>query len=166
MDRYKPIALFAGILIVANAIATILTWHRFGLSDGTWGNVDLAYLCLVVVVMAVATYWWTVRYPSSRASADIGLILLITGVVMALIMPYLGHVHFLHHHHYVSFSTSPFVGGAGDFFERIWIYLAASLAGIIMGSLTAMALGRDYRAKQLKRFAQQKMARPVRTVRR
>ena len=63
-------------------------------------------------------------------------------------------------------GTNPFGGGAGTFFAQIWLYLAAAAAGVAIGYLVLIALGRDHRSRQLQRYAERNVGKPRRVVRR
>jgi hypothetical protein len=63
-------------------------------------------------------------------------------------------------------GDTPFEGGAGEFFSQVWLYCGFSIGGALVGFMILTTLGWDYRSQSLKRFAETKMAKPRRTVRR
>lgn len=152
-DRYKPIAIVAGVLFLIDAVARFLVRIFWSHHESTQTVIGFIVLGLVAVVMAVAAYRWTVRWPSSRALPELGLVLLVACVASVVIGPLAG-------------ASYPFREGAGDFFHQVWIYLAIGGTGGVLGILAAMAVGRDHRAQALKRFARTQAAKPRRVVRR
>jgi len=63
-------------------------------------------------------------------------------------------------------GTTPFAGGAGDFFSQIWLYGGFAIVGTLLGFWTAMMLGRDYRSRSLKAYTELRNSKPRRVVRR
>jgi hypothetical protein len=63
-------------------------------------------------------------------------------------------------------GDAPFSGGAGFFFSQIWLYAGFGIVGTLLGYWIATALGRDYRSRSLKAFAQARTTRPRKVVRR
>jgi hypothetical protein len=63
-------------------------------------------------------------------------------------------------------GSQPFAAGAGAFFSQIWLYAGFTAGGVLLGYLLLTALGRDYRSQSLKRFAEAKLTKPRRVVRR
>lgn len=162
--RYKPIAIVAGVIFLANIIVRILGLTVYRKSDNGQINSGLVFLAVLAVIMVVAAYWWSVRYPSSRALPELGLVLLSATIACVLIGPvFSGALSRLHH---PKVSANPFDGGAGLFFSEIWHLLGIGIGGAIIGLLVAMAIGRDYRAQQLKEFTKTVGSKPHRVVRR
>jgi hypothetical protein len=58
------------------------------------------------------------------------------------------------------------VDGAGVFFSQVWLYAAFVGGGALIGFLIATALGQDYKSKSLKRYAEARLAKPRRVIRR
>lgn len=152
-DRYKPIAILAGVLFLVDAVARALVRLVWPHNDSKQTVVGFIVLGLVATVMLVVACRWTIRYPSSRALGELGLILLAACLASVVLGPLAG-------------ASYPFRSGAGEFFHEIWIYLAIGGGGAVLGILTAMAAGKDYRAQALKRFAESQAAKPRRPVRR
>ncbi|WP_020525321.1 hypothetical protein [Catelliglobosispora koreensis] len=59
-------------------------------------------------------------------------------------------------------GDSPFDAGWGAFFANIWILGGLAIAGVGLGLIALIAFGADYRAKQLKNFAERTKAQPRR----
>ncbi len=134
--RYKPIAIVAGVIFLANIIVRILGLTVYRKSDNGQINSGLVFLAVLAVIMVVAAYWWSVRYPSSRALPELGLVLLSATIACVLIGPvFSGALSRLHH---PKVSANPFDGGAGLFFSEIW-----HLLGIGIGGADHRPAGRD-----------------------
>lgn len=163
-DRYKPVAVAAGLIFLANVIVRILGITVYRKSDNGQINSGLVFLAAIAVIMIVAAYWWSVRYPASRALPDLGLVLLSATIACIMIGPLIsGGLSRLHG---PKVPLNPFDGGAGIFFSEIWHLLGIGIAGGVIGLLAAMAIGKDYRAQQLKRYTKTVTAKPHRPVRR
>jgi hypothetical protein len=152
-DRWLPVGILAGVLFAINAVIRLIVWQFVTKSDTKQIALGFVGLGLVALVMGAAGYRWGRRYPMSRVGPDLS-----TGVVAAcaltvLVGPFAG-------------GTLPFKEGAGFFFGEIWQYLAFAGGGAILGLLVLIALGKDYRSQALKRYAETKMAKPRRVVRR
>lgn len=151
-DRYKPIAVLAAALFVADTLGWFVSW-LVRKSDTAQSNVGVVALVLIAAVAGVGGYRWIVRYPMNRALADIGLAIAAGCVASAVLSPFAG-------------GSYPYHDGAGQFFLKIWLFLGAAIIGVLLAVLFAMAIGRDYRDQALKRYAETKAAKPRRVVRR
>lgn len=152
-ERYKPIVILAGVLFAIDAVARFLVWLIWPHSDSKQTLVGFIVLGLIAVIMLVTAFRTTVREPSSLALPELGLILCLACVASVVLGPLAG-------------ASYPFREGAGEFFHEVWIYLAIGGGGAVLGILAAMAVGQDYRAQSLKRFAETQAAKPRRAVRR
>ena len=96
--RYKPIVIVAGVIFLANIIVRILGLTVYRKSDNGQINSGLVFLAALAVIMLVAAYWWSVRFPSSRALPELGLVLLSATIACVLIGPvFSGALSRLHH---------------------------------------------------------------------
>jgi hypothetical protein len=152
-DRWLPVGLVAAALFVLNAIARFVVWLAAPKSDSTQITVVLAMFGVVGLVMVGAAVRWGRRYPMSRATADLAVIILVSCLLSVLVGPLAG-------------GSVPFAEGAGLFFAEVWRYLAYTTAGAVLGLLVLMTVGLDYRSQALKRYAELRRARPRRVVRR
>ncbi len=152
-DRWQPVGIVAGVLFAINAVIRFIVWQVAPKSDNKQIAFGFVGLGLVALVMAVAGYRWGRRYPMARVGPDLAVMVSVACLLTVLVGPFAG-------------GTAPFKEGAGMFFAEIWHYLAFAGGGAILGLLVLMALGRDYRAQALKRYAETRMAKPRRVVRR
>jgi hypothetical protein len=163
-SRLRLVVIAAGLIFLANIIVRLLGVTVFHKSDNAQINSGLAFLIAIGVIMIVSAYWWSVRYPLSRAVPELGLIMLSACLACVLIGPPLGWLFGKISGSQV--EANPFAGGAGLFFSEIWHFLGVGIFGVILGLLASMAIGQDYRAKALKHFAETVTSKPHRSVRR
>jgi hypothetical protein len=152
-DRWQPVGIVAGILFAINAVIRFIVWQVAPKNDNKQIAFGLVGLGLVGLVMAVAGYRWGRRYPLDRVVADLAVAVCVACLLTVVVGPFAG-------------GTAPFKEGAGMFFAEVWHYLAFAGGGAVLGFLVLMALGRDYRAEALKRYAETRRAKPRRVVRR
>ncbi|SBT47259.1 hypothetical protein [Micromonospora auratinigra] len=152
-ERWRAVGVLAVALFAVNVVARLVT--RFGFSDDDAAADRVSWLMFLVIglVLAVVTFRWAADRPVARWSTDVlgavAVALALTVFVGPLVV-----------------GKNPFAGGAGLFFAQIWLYLAAAGAGVLVGYLVLTALGRDFRSRQLKRYAEIRTARPRKIVRR
>ncbi|GHJ50224.1 hypothetical protein Cs7R123_75660 [Catellatospora sp. TT07R-123] len=146
-ERWLPVGVIAGTLFVVNVVAR---WIAKGIEDdakqGVAGMIALGVIGLVFFGMAI--YWGRIR-PQARVVADLAAAGGVACLLSALVGPLLA-------------GENPFGPGAGAFFSQIWFYGGVFIVGTGLGLLVLTAFATDYRARQLKSFAQQAKARPRR----
>ncbi|MFG2048260.1 hypothetical protein ACGFIW_12620 [Micromonospora sp. NPDC048935] len=154
MDRrWRDIGVLVAALFAVNVVARLIIRFGFEEDDTVADRVSLAMFAVIGLTLAVVAFRWGRRRPLADWATDMALVVLVAMVLTVLVGPLLiGH--------------NPFAGGAPTFFAQIWLYLLASGAGVLIGYLVLTALGRDYRSRQLKRYAEVKAAKPRRVVRR
>ncbi len=152
-DRWQPVGILAGVLFLVNVVCRFIVWQLTPKSDSKQIALGLIALGLVAVIMGWAGFRWSIRYPTSRVGADLAATIAVACALTVLVGPFAG-------------GSVPFKEGAGFFFGEIWQYLGFAGGGTIVGMLIAIALGRDYRSKALKRYTQVTAAKPRRVVRR
>ena len=152
-DRWQPVGIIAGVLFLINAVVRFIAWQLAPKSDAKQVTFGLVGFGLVALVLAIAGYRWGRRYPMPRVGADLAVAISVACLLTVLVGPFAG-------------GTVPFKEGAGLFFAEIWHYLAFAGGGAVLGLLVLMALGRDYRAEALKRYAENRLTKPRRVVRR
>ena len=152
-QRWRAVGVLAAALFAVNVVARLVTRLAFPDDDTAAGRVSLAMFLVIGLILAGAAFRWGAEQPVSRWAGD-----LVGAVAVALALTvFVGPL---------VVGENPFGGGAGLFFAQIWLYLAATAAGVLVGYLILTALGRDYRSRQLKRYAEMKRSRPRRVVRR
>jgi len=122
------------------------------LFDFDGGTLTLMFVRLVLaMLLGLAIAWVYRRARPANGEADS------FGVTLVLLTILIGP--------FVSGST-PFGGGAGNFFSQVWLYGGFAIVGTLLGFWTATALGRDYRSRSLKAYTQARATKPRRVVRR
>ena len=165
-DRYKPIAIVAGVIFLANIIVRILGVTVYRKSDNGQINSGLVFLAALAIVMLVAAYWWSVRFPlvAGAARARSGAAGRRRSRCVLIGPMFSGALSRLHHPKVSAepvrrrrrASSSPRSGTCS----------ASASAARSSACLAAMAIGKDYRAQQLKRFTKTVASKPHRAVRR
>ncbi|MFY1704249.1 hypothetical protein ACN28G_21355 [Micromonospora sp. WMMA1923] len=153
-ERWRTVGALAGTLFAVNVVARLVI--EFGV-DGDQSaaadRVSLGMFLVIGVILAGLAFHWGRDRPVARWGADLAAAVLVALLLTVLVGPLL-------------VGNNPFANGAGTFFAQIWLYLAASGAGTLVGYLVLTALGRDHRSQQLKRYAERGNAKPRRVVRR
>lgn len=152
-ERWRPVWILAGILFAINVIVRFIAWQTAQKSDSRQITIGLIGFGLVAAVMVAAGVWWGRRYPMS----DVGPQLVVAVAAGCLASVIIGPL---------AAGSYPFREGPGFFFAEIWHYLAFAGGGAIVGLLVLIMLGGDYRSQALKRYAESKLTKPRRTVRR
>jgi hypothetical protein len=152
-DRWQPVGILAGVLFAINAVIRFIVWQLGQKSDTRQITLGLVGLGAVALIMAGAGWRWARRYPMNRVIPDLAVAISVACLLTVLVGPFAG-------------GSAPFREGAGFFFGEVWQYLAAAGGGAVLGMLVLIAVGKDYRSQALKRYAETKLAKPRRTVRR
>jgi hypothetical protein len=152
-DRWLPVGVLAGVLFVINAICRFVVWQVVPKNDSKQIVIGVLAVGAVSLVMVVAAYRWAVRYPMSRVIPELAIAAISGCLLSVLVGPFAG-------------GSRPLREGSAFFVGEIWQYLAFAGGGAVLGLLIVIMLGRDYRSQALKRFAETKLAKPRRVVRR
>lgn len=152
-DRWLPVGLLAGVLFAVNVVARLVIRLAFDGDVETTDRVSLGMFAVIGLILAAVAFVWGRDRPAGRWGPDVAVAVLAAMLLTILVGPFLNGSH-------------PFADGAGAFFAQIWLYLAATGVGTLLGYLVLTALGRDHRSQQLKRYAEIKSAKPRRVVRR
>jgi hypothetical protein len=152
-ERWLPVGVLAGALFAINVVARLVV--RLGFADDAEAADRISLLMLVAVGLASlsAAVVWGRRHPLGRWIADLAAAALVGLLLSIFVGPYIS-------------SATPFAEGAGEFFKQVWLWAAFVGGGAALGFMIITTLGVDYRSKSLQRFAQAKLAKPRRPVRR
>jgi hypothetical protein len=134
-------------------------------SNGGWTG--LATCLGIVVVMAVASFFWSRRHALGRVVPDVLLATTVACVLSIALVPLISEIsEAIRKGHWIWKSTNPFALGAGVFFSRIWVFYGCALVGALIGWMITVAIGQDSRSKALKHYATMVTTKPHRAVRR
>lgn len=152
-DRWLRVGVLAAVLFLINVIARLVI--RFGFSDDveTSDRFSLGMFALIGLILATIAFVSGRRQPVSRWGADVAVAVLSAMALTVIVGPFVS-------------GSYPFANGAGEFFSQIWLYAGFAGAGTLVGFLVLTALGLDHRSQSLKRYAENKLAKPRRVVRR
>lgn len=152
-QRWLRIGILAGVLLVVafGGRLIIRIWHE--------GNVDaeeqisLIALGLVALAMMVAAIWWGRLRPLGVVVADLAGAAVPVCALNVFVGPFVT-------------GTTPAQIGAGDSFNAAWLFAAFAGGGVLIGMLLLITAGKDYKSRSLKAFAESRLTKPRRAVRR
>jgi Na+/melibiose symporter-like transporter len=153
-QRWFPIAALAVGLFAINVVTRLVIRWWFNGDDGAQSKASIIMFALIGLTLAA----WTFRAAQRRSPLDWLVPDLVVGALGGLLLTVLVGP-------FIS-GNKPFDDGAGDFFSQVWLYAGFAIVGTLFGYWIAMALGRDYRSRSLKAFAERSAARPRKAVRR
>lgn len=153
-QRWFPAAALAVGLFVINVVARLIIRLGFDGDDGAESRATIVMFAVIGLTLAVWTFLACQRRrPSQWLLPDLALGALGGLLLTVLVGPFIS-------------GNEPFADGAGDFFAQVWLYGGFAIVGTLLGYWLAVVLGRDYRSRSLKAFAEKARAKPRRVVRR
>jgi Na+/melibiose symporter-like transporter len=152
-QRWFQIAVLAVGLFAINVLTRLVIRLGFNGDNKAEDRASIIMFALIGLALAVFTFFRAQRVAPGGWLPDLAF-----GAVGGMLLTILvGPL--------VSGNT-PFSGGAGFFFSQIWLYGGFTIVGTLLGYWIATALGRDYRSRSLKAFAQARVTKPRKVVRR
>ncbi|WFE26810.1 hypothetical protein O7623_26625 [Solwaraspora sp. WMMD791] len=152
-QRWLPVGILAGGLFAINVVARLVARFAFGTDTEAQDRLTLAMFVVIGLVLGTVAFVWGRRWPLERWGGDLALAVLIALLLTVLVGPFVSGGH-------------PFANGAGAFFSQVWLYGGCSAAGALLGYLVLITLGLDHRSQSLQRYAETKLSKPRRVVRR
>jgi hypothetical protein len=152
-ERWLPVGILAGVLFAVNVLGRVAVKLWAHDNDKREINIGLLALVAIGLIVFAAAVRWVQRYPMPRVWGDFVFAVGAACLASVLIGPFV-------------VGSKPFAEGAGLFFRQIWWYLGVAIVGGGLGTLLMMTLGRDWKSRAWKRYADQSRSRPRRTVRR
>lgn len=152
-ERWRPILMLAAGLFAIGVAVRVISWWRAEDNEKLQDQIAWVGFAAIGVTLAVVAFQWARRHPMVRVELDLAGAAAIAMALTVLVGPLIT-------------GGDPFAGGAGLFFAQIWLYSGVAIGGALLGLLLVMALGKDYRAVQLRRYAESQRAKPRRPVRR
>lgn len=152
-ERWLPVGVLAVGLFAINVVARLVARLGYNGDLEAAGRITLLMLVAVgLTCLGVAAMWSKTR-PVGRWLADLSAAALVGLLLAIFVGPFIS-------------GTTPFADGAGEFFKQVWQWGGFVGGGAALGFMIVTALGLDYRSQSLKRFAEAKLAKPRRVVRR
>lgn len=152
-QRWLPVGVLAGVLFAVNVVVRLVARFVFDADAEMQDRLSLAMFAVIGAVLASVAFVWGRRRPVDRWAGDVAVAVLAGMALTIFVGPFVSGDH-------------PFSGGAGGFFSQVWLYAGFSAGGVLLGYLVLITLGWDYRSQSLKRFAETKLSKPRRVVRR
>ena len=152
-QRWFPIAALAIGLFAINVVARLVIRFGFQDDDAAEDRATIVMFAIIGLTLAIWTFLSAQRRRPSEWLPRVGFGALGGMLLTVLVGPFIS-------------GSQPFRNGAGDFFSQIWLYAGFAIVGTVLGYWLAMLLGRDYRSRSLKAFAEQRKANPRKVVRR
>ncbi|RZU50175.1 hypothetical protein EV385_1940 [Krasilnikovia cinnamomea] len=150
-QRWFPIVVLALSLFAINVVARLVIRIGFPGNETAESRASVVMFAVIGLVLATLTFRWCQRMSLSRWLPDLAAAALGGMLLTVLVGPFIS-------------GDTPFAGGAGNFFSQIWLYSGFAIVGTLLGYWIATALGRDYRSKSLRAYAQARTTRPRRVV--
>jgi hypothetical protein len=139
--RWGTVAVATAVLVAVNLAARLVV----RLAD-PGGDTEFAIgvwsLGAMVVLLAVATFYWARRQLVPRVLGDAGTAVGVSALLVTLVGPLVS-------------GNGPFTNGARFFLLQLFVCLVALGIGAALGLLTTMALGLDPKSQAWKRQARQ-----------
>jgi hypothetical protein len=151
-DRWLPIGVLAGLLFAINIVARLVTRLGGFAAEDQQLRIGIISMVATGVLLIGATARWAVRYPIGRVVADLSAAAGIACLLSVVVGPFVA-------------GSKPFAGGLGFFVGQILLFALLSGAGMLFGFLGVVVLGKDYKSRSLKRYAQNYKSKPPRVVR-
>jgi len=152
-ERWLPVGVLAVGLFAINVVARLVARLWFNGDLAAADRITLLMLLAVGLVSLVTAAVWSRSRPVGRWVADLAAAAFVGLLLAIFVGPFIS-------------GTTPFADGAGEFFKQVWQWSGFVVGGAAIGFMVVTALGLDYRSQSLKRFAEAKLAKPRRVVRR
>jgi hypothetical protein len=146
-------AVLAAALFAVNVVTRLVVRVGFDGGDTAESRASLIMFLVLGIGLAAVTFLWSQRHPPARWLPDLTGAVLVAMLLTILVGPFVS-------------GSGPFADGAGAFFSQVWLYSGFAIGGTLLGYWIATAFGLDYRSKSLKAFAESRLTRPRRVVRR
>jgi hypothetical protein len=147
-QRWFPIAVLTVGLFAINVVTRLVIRLAFNRNDTATDRATLVMFALIGLALAAVAFLRAQRVAPSTWLPEIAFGATGGMLLTILVGPFVS-------------GDAPFSGGAGNFFSQLWLYGGFAILGTLLGYWTATALGRDYRSKSLKAFAQARSNRRV-----
>jgi hypothetical protein len=151
-QRWTRVGLLALAIVVINVVSRFVTWKFDLVSEDQQSALGFVAIIIVAVVLVGATAWWSIRFPFTRAFADLGVATIVGALLSLILGPFAG-------------GAKPFAEGLGLFVGEFLMFLGIAAVGAVLGFLAVVALGKDWKSRGLRRYEERYSKRPHRSVR-
>ncbi|GIJ23162.1 hypothetical protein [Micromonospora lutea] len=152
-QRWRAVGVLAIALFAVNVVARLVIRLGFDGDDSAADRVSLGMFIVIGLMLAGVAFVWGERRRLGSWAGDVAAAIGVAVGLTVLIGPLL-------------VGNNPFAGGGSTFFAQIGLYLVVTTIGTMLGYLLLVTLGRDYRSRNLQRYAETSSAKPRRVVRR
>jgi hypothetical protein len=150
--RWMWIAAVAATLFGVNLVARLVTVHGGFSSSAHQLRIGVIAVVCVAVILVGAAAWWSIRYPVGRVVTDLGAAIGLAAVASTVVGPLVA-------------GSKPFAGGLSLFVGQLLLFAGIGAVGVLLGFIGVVALGRDWKSRSLKSYADRYRAKPTRMVR-
>lgn len=152
-ERWLRIGILAGVVFALAVVGRLVV--RLGSIDDpdTQSNLTWVTFGAIGLVLAVVAIWWGRLRPMGVVVADLAGGAVAGGALNLSVGPFVS-------------GTSPGEVGISATFEAAWQFAGFAGGGALIGLLLLIMVGKDYKSRSLKRFAEARLTKPHRPVRR
>ena len=150
--RWVRVGLLALTIFVVNAISRFITWKFNVVDEAKQTKLDVLLIGVLMLVVVLATGWWSIRYPFPRVFFDIGTAIVVGVLACLLLAPFAGGVR-------------PLREGLGVFMAELLVFVGVAAIGGFLAFFAVVAVGKDWKSRGLRRYEQDYLKRPHRPVR-
>jgi hypothetical protein len=150
-QRWLPVGLVALAILAVNVVARLVSW-KANITNATQ-QADLGFIGVVVVALLLVgvSARWSWRYPFGRVIGDLGLAVIIGGLLTIVVGPFAG-------------GSRPFADGLAFVVGQFLLFFVVGVIGIVLGFWAVVAFGKDWKSRGLLR-AEQHFGRRTRPAR-
>jgi hypothetical protein len=150
--RWTRVGAVALAILLVNAISRFITWKFHVVDESRQSTLDVVLIGVLILVVVIAAAWWSIRYPFPRVFFDIGAAILVGVLLSLLVAPFAGGIH-------------PLTEGLGVFMAELVVFVGVAAVGGFLSFFAVVTLGKDWKSRGLRRYEQDYLKRPHRTVR-
>jgi hypothetical protein len=150
-QRWIRVGLLALAIVVINVVSRFVT-SQVELSVEAEDRIGLIAILVVAALLVGATAWWAIKFPFTRAFADLGAATIVAALVSLVVGPFAA-------------GKKPFEEGLALFVGEFLMFLGVAAVGALLGFLGVVALGKDWKSRGLRRYEERYSRRPHRSVR-
>ena len=151
-NRWVRVGLLALGILLVNAASRFITWKFHIVGESSLTKLDAVLIGLLAILVMGATAWWAVRYPFPRVFGDVGIAVLVGVLLCLTVAPVAGGQH-------------PFADSLGTLVAEFVFFVGIIAIFAFLAFLGLVTLGKDWKSRGLRKYQQNYLKRPHRTVR-